>query len=169
MNANVKKDSPHTAAGSDSKCPLCGSGMTTFGYSHSDGDWTQQGPMAQQCLSRSCGLPVKLWQQVAQLRHPAGAGEERAERRWALLQLERDDAVRLAKEATQRAERAVAERDAALRRVAEKAERIGVLEGTLTGIKFQCSNELRKKIDALAKELEAKAKSLHPGKGESNA
>ena len=49
----------------DSKCPLCGSGMTTFGYGHSDGEWQQQGPMSQQC--KRCDLPVKLWEQIHRL------------------------------------------------------------------------------------------------------
>lgn len=54
---------------SQPKCPLCGSGMTQFGTTHSDGEeWITYGLGSQQCTSRSCGLPVRLWEEVGRLK-----------------------------------------------------------------------------------------------------
>lgn len=49
------------------KCPLCGSLMTRFGYSHSDGDWAYLPKSAQQCKNKDCELPVRLWGRVGAL------------------------------------------------------------------------------------------------------
>lgn len=45
----------------NSLCPRCGSRHTSFGFSHSDGEWAERGFDAQECVSRSCGLPCKFW------------------------------------------------------------------------------------------------------------
>ncbi len=52
----------------NSKCPLCGSGMTDFHDSYSDGDECIRASITRNvCTNRNCGLPVKLWEKVAEL------------------------------------------------------------------------------------------------------
>jgi hypothetical protein len=47
----------------DSKCPLCGSGMTDYWEPHSDGDSARRSMRSNDCSNRACGLPVKFWDQ----------------------------------------------------------------------------------------------------------
>ena len=49
-------------------CPLCGSPRTHFGYSHSDGEWSEQSFLSQQCTNSVCGLPCRLWERITKLR-----------------------------------------------------------------------------------------------------
>jgi hypothetical protein len=51
-----------------SKCPLCGSGMTDYHESHSDGDSCRGSLLSNVCTSRSCGLPVRLWEKIENLK-----------------------------------------------------------------------------------------------------
>lgn len=52
----------------DSRCPLCGSIMTDFHYSHSDGESARRGLFSNICANNECGLPVKLWARIMQLK-----------------------------------------------------------------------------------------------------
>lgn len=51
----------------ESKCPLCGSGMTDYHESHSDGESTRHSIRFNDCRNNKCGLPVRLWEQVGEL------------------------------------------------------------------------------------------------------
>lgn len=48
----------------DSRCPFCGSRMTDFHYSHSDGESARMAIGVNQCVNNNCGLPVRLWDKV---------------------------------------------------------------------------------------------------------
>ncbi len=48
----------------DRTCPRCGSPHSLFGDSYSDGEDYYTRPLhAQVCMSRSCGLPCRLWEE----------------------------------------------------------------------------------------------------------
>ena len=49
----------------ENTCPLCGSSHTDNHESYSDGDEIIKLPFSSQvCVSRSCGLPCRVWAQV---------------------------------------------------------------------------------------------------------
>jgi hypothetical protein len=52
----------------ESKCPLCGSGMTDYHESHSDGESSRNSIASNVCANKGCSLPVRLWQKVQRLK-----------------------------------------------------------------------------------------------------